>query len=275
MTLISLGELQTRFAGAVLGHGEELPPELIVADGMPAEARLDVYRNNSLFSLQDALRGTFPVVCRVVHERFFQYLSAEFIRCHPPRRACLAAYGGEFSRFLAGFPACRQLVYLPDLAQLEWLMHLAACAREVPPLQPGTLGTVSPEELPNLGLCLAPSLGYLHSSWPVDLIWRTNRSGSDDPGVICLDMGPVRLEVRRIHDEVVLRALPAGVFEFRAALHRGAPVVAAADAALAADQMCDISAALTDLMQECAIVGLSRHPFHSEGVLHERQCQRS
>ena len=71
---------------------------LIRDDGLPADARLDIYRNNVFVSLKQVLKDTFPVVCRLVDERFFVYATDEFIRANPPEQACLFAYGEPVRR---------------------------------------------------------------------------------------------------------------------------------------------------------------------------------
>ena len=103
------------------------------------------------------LRETFPAVCRLVDERFFAYAAHEFICRHPPECAVLAEYGGRFPDFLAGFAPCRELVYLADVARLEWLMNVAADAAHADPIAAMTLGDVAAEDAPRLTLQLHPS----------------------------------------------------------------------------------------------------------------------
>jgi Putative DNA-binding domain len=156
--------------------------ECIHEDGLPVEVRLDIYRNNIFTSLIDVLLGHFPAVCRVVDARFFQYAADAFIRAHPPREAVLSTYGAEFADFLAGFPPCRDLPYLPDLARLEWLLHRSA---------------------------RSPEVGRLQSNWPVDDIWRANQPGADGSLQVDLASGAVSLLVMRIADDVCLARVPA------------------------------------------------------------------
>jgi len=106
----ALRELQAEFRQALLGGDAAALGRLIRDDGLPADARLDIYRNNVFVSLKQVLKDTFPVVCRLVDERFFVYATDEFIRVNPPEQACLFAYGGGFTDFLAEFPPCRGLV---------------------------------------------------------------------------------------------------------------------------------------------------------------------
>ncbi|HET7341829.1 MAG TPA: DNA-binding domain-containing protein, partial [Methylomirabilota bacterium] len=109
-------------------------PAGVAADGLSAIARVAVYRHHVLTSLTAALATTFPVVARLVDPRFFAWAADAYVRAQPPRGPCLAEYGDTFPDFLAAFPACRDLVYLPDVARLEWAMNAARQAPDVPPL---------------------------------------------------------------------------------------------------------------------------------------------
>jgi hypothetical protein len=120
--MLALRDLQAAFARALLADDAGPVTALIAGDGLAAEERLDIYRNNVFASLTEVLRDTFPAVCRLLDERFFAYAGHDFIRRRPPRRAVLAEYGAQFATFLAGFAPASGLVYLPDVARLEWLM---------------------------------------------------------------------------------------------------------------------------------------------------------
>jgi hypothetical protein len=174
----------------MLGSDAASLDECIHEDGLPVEVRLDIYRNNIFTSLSDLLIGHFPVVCRVVDTRFFQYAADAFIRAHPPRQAVLSAYGAEFAAFLAEFPPCQSLPYLPDLARLEWLLHRSARLRE------------SKEHG-------GAAFELLHSRWPVDEIWRANQAGADGSMAIDLGSGGVSLLITRIDDEICLARISA------------------------------------------------------------------
>src|SRR5258708_39448200 len=203
MPMLALGEVQAAFRRARLEGDEGALAALVAADGIAAAKRLAVYRNNVQISLTDVLRDTFPAVCRLVDERFFAYAAHAFLTGHPPRRACLAEYGAGFADFLAEFPPCRALVYLPDVARFEWLVNRAAHAADAAPLLPSSLAGVAAGDAPRLVFRLDPSLGFLPSPRPVDRIWRFNRPGARDDETVDLAAGGAHLEVGRRGPDVV------------------------------------------------------------------------
>jgi hypothetical protein len=195
-----------------------------------------------------------------VDERFFLYAADEFIRAFPPRQACLFAYGEGFPDFVAAFPPCGHLPYLADVARLEWLMQRAAHAADAAPLAPKALAAVSEAHMSGLAFRLDPSLGFLTSRWPVDRIWRANRPGASMDGEIDLGAGGACLEVRRLGDDVVMRALDPPTFAFRAAVARGVRLDEAAEAALALRPDFDLTTTFGDLFREGAVIGFDLAP---------------
>jgi len=251
----TLRELQAEFRAGVLEQGEEFFLPEIVADGLAPAARLSIYRNHVFTSLTDALKSTFPVVCLLVDERFFAYAAHEYIRDHPPRVRCLFEYGASFADFLAAFPPCRDLSYLPDVARLEWAMNEAIHAADPPRFDPTELAAVPPDDTPNLILRLDPALRLLASPWPVDDIWAANQPGSDPEARIDLDTGAVLLQIRRAGERVLFHRIDAASFAFRRALADGARLSDATDAALGEDAAFDLASALRALVSEAALAG--------------------
>ncbi len=252
----SLRELQHGFRRALLDGDAGTLASLIVDDGMSPAERLDVYRNNVVSSLTATLQDTFPVLCRLVDERFFAYAAHEFIRAAPPKRPCLAEYGARFPAFIAAFPPCRELVYLADVARLEWAVHRAANAPDEAPLDPASLRHVAAESAPHLVFRLRQSYAYLASPWPIDRIWRANRGGAAVQ-TIDLGAGGVNLEIRRQRGDVEMRRLPAALFAFRHALSAGRNLAAATEAALGEEEAFDVTDALAGLAGEAALTGFA------------------
>jgi len=250
----ALREVQESFRAALLGGDAVAALGLIAGDDAARAMGFGVYRNNVAASLTDVVAATFPAVRRLVGEGFFAYAANEFIAAHPPRQACLAEYGADFAGFLAAFPPCRDLPYLPDVAQLEWLVNVAAVAPDAPRAAPQDLAAVSAEDAPRIVFALNPALGYLESPFPVERIWRENRTC--DGGAVRLDEGGVRLEIGRGGDGIFVRALGAGAFAFRDSLASGADLESAVAQALAAEPGFDPGSALADLFRDGAVAAV-------------------
>jgi len=71
----------------------EIMQAALTADGIAAEARLQVYRNNSRALFEQALRLTFPVVLRRVGDDYFRQLAHFHRAAHPSRSGDLHDVG--------------------------------------------------------------------------------------------------------------------------------------------------------------------------------------
>jgi hypothetical protein len=262
--MLALPELQVAVRAALLGGDEDTACGLVHGDGLAAGARLQIYRHHVVTTLGEVLAGTFPVVRRLVDPRFFAYAADTYLRAHPPTGPCLFEYGASFPEFLASFAPCSHLVYLPDVARLEWAMNVAFHADDVPPLAPAALATVPPGFAARLRLRMHPSVAYLASAWPVDRIWQAHQEGASPEGVR-LDAGGIYLEVRRTaENDVVFRRLRPTVFTFRRSLAAGRILADAATDALSEDATFDLPAGLADVLAETIVVG-----FGIEGTKEE------
>jgi hypothetical protein len=245
-----LRELQAAVGEALLGGPTEAAAAQILEDGLRPQARLDVYRHHVFTTLTAALQATYPVVCRLVHERFFGYAADQYIRADPPAGPCLFEYGSSFPAFLADFEPCRHLQYLPDVARLEWALNTATHAEQSAALDPVVLSQLPVEDLPGLTLRLDPSLSLLRSPWPIDQIWRVNQPEGGPDATVDLGSGGVSLEVRQMGDHAVFRPLDRAIYAFRGALRRGDCLAEAADVALETNGAFDLSQALRNLFAE-------------------------
>ena len=256
-------ELQEQFREAMLGGGRPARASLvaeIAEDGLVADARLAVYRHHIRSTLTGALKATYPVVTRLVDERFFGYLADRYVSVHPPAGPCLFEFGESFADFVRTFEPARHLVYLADVARLEWAMNRALHADETSPIDPAALAAVPPAVVAATVLHCDPALTLLASPGPIDRIWRANQPGAESPGtdpIVDLAAGGVRLEVRRAGDDVGFRTLDPATYALRAAIAGGRPLGDAADAALTLDPGFDLGAALHALLEDGVIVALT------------------
>jgi hypothetical protein len=250
-----LSELQALFTNALL-QDDDTVAGAILGDGLAPEARAAIYRHHVFTTLTDVLRAAYPVVCRLVDERFFAYAAAQYIRQQPPTGPCLFEYGASLPHFLADFPPCQDLVYLPDVARLEWAIHSAWHAEASMALDLHCLRSPAPNDLASLTLALEPSVSYVRSPWPIDRIWHVNQLDADPGAVVSLDAGAAHLEIRRRDDEVTFRTLEIGTWAFRSACVGRLPLAQAFETALVAEPHFDLTSALYTLFTEGLVVDM-------------------
>ena len=231
-----------------------LDPAAPVPDGLTSKAskhdkRFAVYRNNIASSLTDALSVGFPVVRRLVGEKFFRAMAGSYMRRHPPKSPVLMFFGEALPEFLEGFEPASSLPYLPDVARLEIAVRESYHAEDSRPIDRVEATSVPPGALESATIKLAPSLRFLRSKYPLFQIWRLNTSGdpieSHDPEDVMV--------ARRQFDPVPER-LPKGDYEFVSALARGETLSSACDTASQASDEFDLNEILVRLLDARTIV---------------------
>lgn len=241
---MKLHEIQQEFADAVFRKDGARIVDLIKDDGLSGERRLQVYRNNTYSLLTDVLKNTFPAVCRLVGEEFFEHAAQQYIRIDPPRQPCLHVYGAGFADFLATFPPAGELHYLPDVARLEWALNEAYFAADAYPLPTDALKRLRPERYADIRLLPHPSCRLLASPFPVDRIWEMARPGGDSAAAPALDAGPAWLLVNRMKFDVGLTTMKEATYRLVELLMAGQTVGAATEQVMAVDPAFDLAAAL-------------------------------
>lgn len=157
--------MQALFARAVIDHNAQIPAITNAANG-----RFNIYRNNYLITLGNALRTTYPAIERLVGAEFFAALTSAFVGRHPPRSPIMARYGDEFPGFLGRFPALEEFPYLADVGRLEYARvrayHAADVARFV---FDGETAATAAMDGP---ATLHPSVDIINSAYPIYSIWQ-------------------------------------------------------------------------------------------------------
>jgi len=240
----SLHDLQAGFANHVFGRNRPGFLETIAPGHFPAERQIQIYRNNVFISLTEALHAIYPVVARLVGEGFFHYAADAFIHAYPPHQGNLHDFGGDFAEFLAGFTPAASLVYLPDVARLEWSYHQVFHAAEAAPLAMDALQAVPEEDCGGLRFNLHPATRLLASEYPVLTIWEANQASYTGDDTVDLSAGGEKLMIVRRQMEMQFERLSEGDYSLLAAFAAGQPFSQACTAALSAEPEYDLTQTL-------------------------------
>jgi hypothetical protein len=190
--------------------------------------RIGIYRNTCIGTLVNALRLSFPAVRRLVGADFFEAAARSFIEQSVPRSAYLDEYGADFPAFLAAFPPAATLVYLSDVAQLEWAVSRVLHADDAAGVSLAQLSALGEAAWPAMSFVPHPALSLLQSQHPADLIWRAVLE-QDEAAMASIDPAPgtVYLLIERDTSGLAVRRLAAAAWHFTSALCAGRPLYAA------------------------------------------------
>jgi Putative DNA-binding domain len=244
---LALPDLQAALADHVAGHDRAELLASVVGDSIPAAARLRVHRNHVLHSLGTTLAATFPTVQALVGDEFFRGMARTFAAHDLPTQPVLSEYGADFPRFVAGYGPAGELPYLADVARLDWALNVAFHSPAAPRLASADLASIPVEQLPGKSVSLAPGAAVLRSIYPIDRIWAAAQSSASGE-TVDLKSGAARLLVLRRADDAGFVSLNEGEARFLEALAAGRRLEEAADLALAADAVFDLSPSFARLL---------------------------
>jgi len=202
-------------------HHDDAAEALVGDSAFEPAQRLQLYRNNLVIGLTDALATVYPVVHRLVGEDFFRVISREFIPAQPPRQAALHDFGKAFPEFIRSFEPASSLPYLADVAQLEWAWHEAYHAADAPGLDATQLQQVPREQQAELCFRLHPAVRLLKSDFPIHRIWQVNQEGDTGNQVVNLDEGGACVIIIRPRLDVFIQTIPEAEWQFLCSLGYG------------------------------------------------------
>ncbi len=244
---------QSTFRAALFDPEHPVPQSLTDGKDQPAGKRFNVYRNNVIVSLKEALSDSFPVIERLIGAQNFDALAGLFVRAHPPSDPRMMLYGAAFPDFLEQFQPLSHIGYLADVARLELAQRRSYHAADATPIDPSVFSTMSPEILAKCTATFAPALQVLRSSWPVLDIWHFNMTeGAPQPSGQAQDVLIVRPDF-----DPEMHILPAGSFELIEHLQTGVSLGEALEAVEQNYSSFDFSALLAVLLQTRALVALT------------------
>lgn len=250
---------QSVFSSGLLTAGSPCPPGLTAWNGSDPGRRFDVYRNNVLVSLVDAMADSYPVVEALVGTEFFRAMAGVFVSANPPRSPVMAHYGARFDTFISSFPPAATLPYLADVARLEQLRVQAFHAADAIALDSSDLAalTANSDALPGARVLLHPSVAVMSSPFAVASLWLAHQAADVSAAVSQVDTRqPESVLLTRINFEVIMYSIDNATMDFVAALTAGETLAVAATTAQATDQNFDLPAALTLLLSSESLLSL-------------------
>ena len=239
-SLDALAAGQQAFATALLDTAATLPSFA----GAAVLQRFALYRGNLSATWRRTLGHAYPVVLALVGEQFFAGLARAYGRQYPSDSADLNHFGARFADFLSSFPPAAELPYLPDMARLEWAVHLAHYAADAQALAPEALAALHPDQLEVRRFTLHPACALLASNWQVAALWQAHQEG-EGQGMFPQDMQVASWAlVCRPRWKAQVLVVDAAAHAALLVLQQGQTFGAALDAAFERDPAFDLAAHL-------------------------------
>ncbi|GAB4211437.1 MAG: DNA-binding domain-containing protein [Rhodoferax sp.] len=143
---------------------------------------LKTYQSNGHALAQRALQAAYPVTALLLGADSFAILAQALWHRHPPQHGDVAEWGAALPDFVVPDPQLAALLYLADLARLEWAVHQAHRCADVA-ADPASFAMLAHTPAAGLSLRWAPGLTVLPSRWPVVSLWHAHAQGTPDAAV--------------------------------------------------------------------------------------------
>jgi len=208
-SLSELKQLQTAFYNAIFDPKNENITQasnyIIGTTEINEAERLSIYRDSILGGITTALTHIYPVCVKLVGEKYFTHMVAGYLKNIPSTSPDIGNYGEHLPAYIADFKPARELVYLADVAHLEWLWHKAFNAaddnlsrRGIQPLT--ALQNIAEQDLPAIKFCAVNSAFLIQSPYPIQRIWQVNQNDYQEAHSVHLDEGGISLVIWRSAD---------------------------------------------------------------------------
>ena len=210
----NLLEQQARFVRAIFNPSDNTGTLLCETLRSSVHAGIAIYRNNIFSNYRRVLINVYPVIQRLVGEDFFTAMSDAYIHEIPSQSGDVRHYGAAFANFLSGYPPVMELVYLPDVARIEWACHQVLNQPDSVIFDVTKLAQISSEQLVQSRIELCAASALVSSPYPAIKIWQTNQPDYVGDGNVDLSAGAEYGLVLREQFTVTLLPLNATEFEF-------------------------------------------------------------
>lgn len=153
----------------------QLLPQIAASNNIPAQLRLEVYRNAYYIRLQEAIAHDFPTLLAVAGDAHFGELTSRFIKANPSTHPSLR----DFGRVLPQWLREEGESVLADVAELEWAVVEAFDAADKESLDADILAQIPPNDWEHLIFDFHPSVSLVTVSCNARECWSAVRNGED------------------------------------------------------------------------------------------------
>lgn len=236
------------FVRALFDPDLDVAGEIIVPDRDTAQRRFNVYRNNVISGLIDALEIAFPAIKALIGSQNFYNIAGLYCRAFPPKSPILQQYGFDFDEFLRNFEPLQKFPYLADVAGIEICLRQSYHAQNHGHGAADKLRQISAENIATVRLELSPAVQFVSSEYPIFDIWTKAHVSNHPVGFQAQSVMIVRPQF-----DPFPYLISGSELAFYQALVAGRPLGHAATAAQSADAKFDLTSALQTLLKHNAI----------------------
>jgi hypothetical protein len=215
---------------------QDIDGEILAAAGT-SQKRLDIYKNNVLSNLINALKNAYPALLTELGENDFTSLAQQYVVYNKPVSGNLDEYGSDMFRLLFSF---NEQPWLSDLARLEWACHEAFFSSDPNHVNTEELTKIPADAYEQLMFKLHSATKLLQSDYPIYQIWKNSKNGIKFTEKQCLIKEESNLIIFMRDFQLQIEPLSISEFAFLSSLKDDQPLISAYEAAIAHEESFDL-----------------------------------
>ena len=168
-----LAKLQNDFIKRIYNPNNQAILAEIKEGGVNKEDLFNIYRNNILSNLTNALRLTYGLVYKKIGNKKFEKIAQDFIINNPSESGNLDNYHSQFPQFLKS-SNLQNNDFLSELANFEWFLHLSYLAANGVGINIQNLQKLPKEKLFEIKFKLHPSCFLIKANHNLISVYEGN-----------------------------------------------------------------------------------------------------
>lgn len=181
--MTQLLDLENKFQNYLLSSQQDIFQHIVSTHKVPADIRLNIYKNAYRARLHEALMTSYPALQSYLGYEQFEALCDGYIDAHPSHFRSIRWFGDQLPDFLKQHSDYKAFPYLAELAQFEWTLALVFDAADSRTIPLDEMANIPPDAWINMRLQTHPSIYRLTLFWNSVAIWQAmlDEKMPDDP----------------------------------------------------------------------------------------------
>ncbi|MFT6925967.1 MAG: hypothetical protein ACJAZP_001561 [Psychromonas sp.] len=169
---MNIKQLQRQFSDTLLYKNDQIADQIKPKKAFASDDLLQIYRNNFVMGVTEALSATYQHTLSLVGETFFNAVARQFILRHPPKENNMMTYGDGFSEYLDHLEQLKELPYVAEMARFEWLLEQTSNKKlQTVSLDIEQLKSIPAEQLENIIFQIATQVSTFSSKQNIEHLY--------------------------------------------------------------------------------------------------------
>lgn len=170
---MNIKQLQQQFSDTLLYKNDQIALQIKPKEAFASDELLQIYRNNFVMGVTEALSATYQHTLALVGETFFNAVARQFILRHPPQENNMMTYGNGFSEYLDDLEQLKELPYVAEMARFEWLLEQTTNKKlQTDSLDLEQLKSIPTEQLENISFQIATQVSIFSSKQNIQHLYN-------------------------------------------------------------------------------------------------------